>query len=72
VELYLHSPNTTSWRGAQLKRRDNFTFYIFTNAKFRNIVRYPRHLKFKRRDSQTYMQILYSSRHVKNAESSTW
>jgi hypothetical protein len=27
VELYLHSPNTPSWRGAQLKKhRDNFTF----------------------------------------------
>jgi hypothetical protein len=26
VELYLHSPNTPSWRGAQLKHRDNFTF----------------------------------------------
>jgi hypothetical protein len=27
VELYLHSPNISSWRGAQLKRhRDNFTF----------------------------------------------
>jgi hypothetical protein len=26
VELYLHSPNTPSWRGAQLKYRDNFTF----------------------------------------------
>jgi hypothetical protein len=25
VELYLHSPNTPSWRGAQLKHRD-FTF----------------------------------------------
>jgi hypothetical protein len=24
VELYLHSPNTPSWRGAQLKHRDNF------------------------------------------------
>jgi hypothetical protein len=22
VELYLHSPNTPSWRGAQLKHRD--------------------------------------------------
>jgi hypothetical protein len=32
VELYLHSPNTSSWRGAQLKEkhRDNFTFtFIF-------------------------------------------
>jgi hypothetical protein len=26
VELYLPSPNTPSWRGAQLKHRDNFTF----------------------------------------------
>jgi hypothetical protein len=26
VELYLHSPNTPSWRGARLKHRDNFTF----------------------------------------------
>jgi hypothetical protein len=25
VELYLHSSNTLSWRGAQLKDRDNFT-----------------------------------------------
>jgi len=29
VELYLHSPNTPSWRGAQLKHRDNFTFYLY-------------------------------------------
>jgi hypothetical protein len=30
VELHLHSPNTSSWRGAQLKkRRDNFTFFNF-------------------------------------------
>jgi hypothetical protein len=26
VELYFHFPNTPSWRGAQLKHRDNFTF----------------------------------------------
>jgi hypothetical protein len=28
VDLYLHSPNTPSWRGAQVKEeyRDNFTF----------------------------------------------
>jgi hypothetical protein len=25
VEIYVHSPNTPSWRGAQLKHRDNFT-----------------------------------------------
>jgi hypothetical protein len=28
MELYLHSPNTPSWRGAQLKHRDNFTFTL--------------------------------------------
>jgi hypothetical protein len=32
VELYLHSPNTSSWRGAQLKHRVNFTFDL-TNIK---------------------------------------
>jgi hypothetical protein len=30
VELYLHSPNMPSWRGTQLKHRDNFNFYHFT------------------------------------------
>jgi hypothetical protein len=29
VELYFHSPNTPSWRGAQLKHRDNFTFTFY-------------------------------------------
>jgi hypothetical protein len=31
VDLYLDSPNTPSWRGAQLKHRENFTltFYVF-------------------------------------------
>jgi hypothetical protein len=28
VELYLHSPNTPSWRGAQLMHRDNFVTHI--------------------------------------------
>jgi hypothetical protein len=28
VELYIHSPNTPSWHGAQLKHRDNFTFTL--------------------------------------------
>jgi hypothetical protein len=28
VGLYLHSPSTPSWRGAQLKHRDNFTFTV--------------------------------------------
>jgi hypothetical protein len=26
----LSLPNTSPWRGAQLKHRDNFTFYLFT------------------------------------------
>jgi hypothetical protein len=32
VELYLHSPNTPSRRGAQQEHRDNFTFYLFMYA----------------------------------------
>jgi hypothetical protein len=34
VKLYLHSPNTPSWPGAQLKLRDNFTFTIKGIGKF--------------------------------------
>jgi hypothetical protein len=30
MELYLHSPNTPSWRGAQLKHKDTFTFVTFS------------------------------------------
>jgi hypothetical protein len=30
VELYLHSPNMPSWRNAELKHRDNFTFTMKT------------------------------------------
>jgi hypothetical protein len=37
VELYLNSPNTPSWRGAQLKHRDNFTFTL-TNSIGQNIL----------------------------------
>jgi hypothetical protein len=34
VELYLHSPNTPSWRGAKLKKhRNNFTFLTFIENK---------------------------------------
>jgi hypothetical protein len=29
VDLYLHFPNTPSWRGAQLKHRGNFAFYLY-------------------------------------------
>jgi hypothetical protein len=30
MELYLHSPNMPSWRGAQLKKhKDNFTFTFY-------------------------------------------
>jgi hypothetical protein len=28
-ELYLHSPNMPSWRGAQLKHKDSFTFPFY-------------------------------------------
>jgi hypothetical protein len=29
VELYLYSPTTPSWRGAQGEHRDNFTFTFY-------------------------------------------
>jgi hypothetical protein len=35
VELYLHSPNTASWCGAQSKHRDDFTFVFFPNTVIR-------------------------------------
>jgi hypothetical protein len=33
VELYLHSPNMPSWRGARLKHRDNFTFTFISTQR---------------------------------------
>jgi hypothetical protein len=30
VELYLYSPNTPSWRGAQLRHRDKFIFTLLS------------------------------------------
>jgi hypothetical protein len=41
LELYLHSPNTLPWRGAQLKQRDNFTF---TSFNFKKII-WEQHFK---------------------------
>jgi hypothetical protein len=32
VELHLHSLNTPSWRGVQLKHRDDFTFIFYIPA----------------------------------------
>jgi hypothetical protein len=35
VELYLHSPNTSSWHGAQLKEAQGQSyFYLYANVKF--------------------------------------
>jgi len=33
MEVYLHSANTPSWHGAQLKHEDNFTLLYFTISK---------------------------------------
>jgi hypothetical protein len=38
VELYLHSPNTPSWRGAQ-KHRDTFTFTFSLTTASGKVVR---------------------------------
>jgi hypothetical protein len=35
VELYLHFPNRCSWRGAYLKHRDNFTFYLYLTVQLK-------------------------------------
>jgi len=32
LELYHHTPNMPSWRGAQLKHRDNFIFTVIKQA----------------------------------------
>jgi hypothetical protein len=32
ADLYPHSPSTPSWRGAQLKQRDNFTFTFYEDV----------------------------------------
>jgi hypothetical protein len=40
VELYPHSPNTPSWRGAQLKHRNNFTFYLLIRLVLLNVYLY--------------------------------
>jgi hypothetical protein len=34
VELYLHSPTTPSWRGAQGEHRDNFLFFMYIRCYF--------------------------------------
>jgi hypothetical protein len=37
VELYLHFPNKSLWRGAQLKHRSNFTFIFTFSRAIRNV-----------------------------------
>jgi hypothetical protein len=37
VEIYLHSHNTPSWCGAQLKHRDNFAFNFIQHTNSLNI-----------------------------------
>jgi hypothetical protein len=40
VELYLHSPNTLSWRDAQLKHRDNFNFTFILHVPFSKLLQH--------------------------------
>jgi hypothetical protein len=42
VKLYLHSPNTLPWHGAQLKHRDNFTFYRVQTGSGAHRASYPK------------------------------
>jgi hypothetical protein len=36
MELYLHSSHTFSWRGAQSKRSENFTFIFYESVESRD------------------------------------
>jgi hypothetical protein len=45
VELYRHSPNTSSWRGAQLKHRGKFTFNFALSYFYETWVRTAYHKK---------------------------
>jgi hypothetical protein len=47
MEVYLHSPNMPSWRGAQLKHKDNLIF--ITVSQFSN--------KIKRMFSVVYIYV---------------
>jgi hypothetical protein len=39
VELYLHSPNASSWRGSQVgEHRDNFTFTFTFRAYLHSVI----------------------------------
>jgi hypothetical protein len=57
VELYLHSSNTLSWRGAQLKHRDKFTF---TPIRFHGVV-LKKHRDFTRLPSMCWVYIARAS-----------
>jgi hypothetical protein len=63
VELYLHSPSTPSWRGAQLKHRDNFTFtftFYYTSSAMscrgRHFI-FRRHGNLERRPAASYLPL---------------
>jgi len=67
VALYLHSPNTPSWHGTQLKHRDNFTFYLPPITE----------KSYKISDSASHYKICYTNNfnntvYVCNVESSFW
>jgi len=42
VELYIHSPNTSSWRGAHLKHKGQLYFYPLPYLTFPHERRYSR------------------------------
>jgi hypothetical protein len=61
MELYLHSPNMPSWRGAQLKHRENFTLHLENLDKY--YLRSLKYVYFKNEETETAIS-LYTSRAV--------
>jgi hypothetical protein len=67
VELYLHSPNTPSWHGAQLKHRKNFTFTFTCRISSSSIQRVDSFLPHSsRRLFEVRPQLLSSCEKVKS------
>jgi hypothetical protein len=54
VELYLHCPKTPSWRGAQLKHRDNFTFHLYYRRGEASLIeKYLKKIQTRKKDTNT-------------------
>jgi len=53
VELYFNSPNTPSWHGAQLKRRDSFTFTLLCFTFYVILIHLTKGVEFEGKDKKS-------------------